>query len=67
MTGVDGLGYNLFASDIRYQQNFIASQPIKVESKLDGAVPNDINGYALAPMNNLVNVSSDGHRHFDLI
>ena len=28
---------------------------------------NDINGSALAPMNDLVNVSSDGQRQFDLI
>ena len=52
---------------IRYQQNFPASQPIKVEFKIDGVVPNDINGYGLVLTNKLVSVSSDGQSHFDLI
>ena len=33
--GVDEVGYNLYAFDIRYQQNFTASQPIKVEFNFD--------------------------------
>ena len=45
--GIAELGYNLYVFDIRYQQNFAASQPIKVHFKFDGAVPHDINGYAL--------------------
>ena len=61
------IGYNLYVFDIRYQKNFTNSQPIKVEFKLDGVVPNDINGYALVLTNKLVSVSSDGQRHFDLI
>ena len=32
------VGCNLYVSDIRYQQNFTASQPIKVESKFDRVV-----------------------------
>ena len=63
----DDVGYNLFVFDIRYQQNFTASQPIKVELKFDIVVPNDINGYALVLTNNLVSIGSDGQRHFDLI
>ena len=41
--GADDVGYNLYVFDIRCQQNFTASQPIKVEIKFDGVVPNDIN------------------------
>ena len=65
--GVVELGYNIYVFDIRYQQNFAASQPIKVEFKFDGVVPNDINGYALVLTNKLVSKSLDGQRHFDLI
>ena len=61
------IGYNLYIFDIRYQENFTNSQPIKVEFKFEGLVPNDINGYALVLTNKLVSVSSDGQRHFDLI
>ena len=61
------VGYNLYVVDIRHQQNFTDSQPIKVEFKFDGVVPNDINGYALVLTNNLSSISSDGQRHFDLI
>ena len=61
------IGYNLYVFDIRYQKNFTNSQPIKVEFKFDGVVPNDINGYALVLTNKLVSISSEGQRHFDLI
>ena len=40
----DDVVYNFYVFDIRYQQNFTASQPIKVKFKFDGVVPNDING-----------------------
>ena len=63
----NGIGYNLYVFDIRYQKNFTNSQPIKVEYKFEGVVPNDINGYALVLTNKLVSISSDGQRHFDLI
>ena len=63
----DDVGYNLYVFDIRYQQNFTASQPIKLEFKFDGIVLNDVNGYALVLTNKLVSISSDGQRHFDLI
>ena len=39
---VDDVGYNLYVFDVRYQQDFTASQPIKVEFKFDGVVPNDL-------------------------
>ena len=61
------VGYNLYIFDIRYQKNFTNSQPIKVEFKIDGVVPNNVNGYALVLTNKLVSLSSDGQRHFDLI
>ena len=66
-TVANDIGYNLYVFDIRYQKNFTNSQPIKVEFKFDGVVPNDINGYALVLTNKLVSVGSDGQRHFDLI
>ena len=61
------VGYNLYVFDIRYQKDYTASQPIKVEFKFDGVVPNNVNGYALVLTNKLVPISSDGQRHFDLI
>ena len=64
---VADVGYNLHVFDIRYQKNFENAQPIKVEFKFNGVVPNDVNGYALVLTNKLVSISSDGQRHFDLI
>ena len=61
------VGYNLYVFDKRYQKNYTASQPIKVEFKFDGVVPNNVNGYALVLTNRLVSIRSDGQRHFDLI
>ena len=63
----DEVGYNLYVFDIRYQQNFTASQPIKVDFKFDVIVPYDVSGYAWLLTNNLISISSDGQRHFDLI
>ena len=53
-------GYIIYVFDIRYQQCFTVSQPIKLEFKFDGVVPNDINGYALVLTNKLVSLGSDG-------
>ena len=61
------VGYDLYVFDIRYQKNYTASQPIKVEFKFDGVVPNNVDGYTLVLTNKLVSISSDGQRHFDLI
>ena len=63
----DDVGYNLYVFDIRYHQNLTASKQIKVELKFDGVVPNDKNGYALVLTKEIVSISSDGHRYFDLI
>ena len=60
-------GYNLHVFDIRYQKNFESAQPINIEFKFDGVVPAGIYGYALVLTNNLISISSDGQRHFDLI
>ena len=61
------VGYNLYVFDIRYQKNYTACQPIKLEFKFDGLVPNNVNGSALVFTNKLFFLSSDGQRHFDLI
>ena len=65
--GVVELGFNLYVLDIRYQQNFPAPQPIKVEFIYVGVVPNDVNGYALVLTNKWSSISSDGQKHFGLI
>ena len=64
--GVNDIGYNIYAFDIRYQKNFESSQPIKIEFKFDGVVPVGIYGYALVLTNRLISISSDGQRMFDL-
>ena len=64
---VDDIRYKLYVFDIRYQQNFIASQPIKVEFMFDGVVSNDLNGCVLVLTNKLISVSSNGKRQFDVI
>ena len=61
------VGYNLYVFDIRYQKNYTASQSIKVVLKFDGVIPPNTNGYALVLTNKLISISSDGHRHVDLI
>ena len=63
----DDVGYNFYVFDIRYQQNFTASQPIRVELNFDGVVPYDINDHALVLTNKIVSVSSGEQRHFDSI
>ena len=62
----DGIGYNIYAFDIRYQKDFKSSQPIKVEFKFDRVIPAGIYGYALVLTNRLISISSDGDRMFDL-
>ena len=62
----NNIGYNIYAFDIRYQKDFESSQPIKVDFKFDGVVPAGIYGYALVLTNELISISSDGQRKFDL-
>ena len=63
----DDVGSIFYIFDIRYQKNFTASQPSKVEFKFDGVVPNGINGFALVLTNKLVSISSGGQQNSDLI
>ena len=58
-TRVDKVGYNLYVFDIRYQQNFTAAQPIKVEFKFNGVVPIGVKVYAVVLSNKLVSKTSD--------
>ena len=66
ITGFNEIEYNIKIFDIRYQQNFTACQPNKIKFKVNGVVPNDINGYALVLTNKLVSLGSDAQKHFDL-
>ena len=59
----DDVGYNSCVFDITYQKKFTTSQPIKVEFKFGGVVPDNINGYALVLTNKLISISTDGQRH----
>ena len=62
----NNIGYNLYVFDIRYQKNFEATQPIKVEFICSGNVDAGIYGYALVLTNRIIGISSDGQRHFDI-
>ena len=54
---------------MRHHQDYISAQPIKVRFDFRPAVPaaTFLIGYALLSTNNIVSVSSDGQRQFDLI
>ena len=62
----DDVCYIFHVPDLRYQNNFIVLHPIKVELNFDGVVSIDISRYDLALTKNLVSISSDGQRHFDI-
>ena len=66
-TGLLAVGYSFHVFDICHQQYFTACQPNIVKFKLDGVVPIDGSGSALVLTNELVSISSDGQRYFDLI
>ena len=63
----DKVGYKLYVFDIRFQKNFTAFQPIKIEFKCPENVPAGICGYALVLTNEKNSFGSDGQRHFVLI
>ena len=63
----NAVGYNLFNFDRQYQKNLENAQPNKIEFRFSEEVPAGKYGYALVLTNELVNESSDGQRHFDLI
>ena len=62
-------GYNVYVFDISHHQDYISAQLIKVRFDFRPAVPaaTFLIGYALLSTNNIVSVSSDGQRQFDLI
>ena len=60
------MGFNLYVFDIKNQTIFAVAQPFRKEFKFDRVVPANINGYDLFLINNLLSISSDGQRHFDL-
>ena len=62
----DDIGYNLYVFDISYQKSLENTQPIKVEFKFDGVLPDGICGYALVLTSKRISISSDGQQHFDL-
>ena len=62
----NNIGYNIYASDIRYQENFENAQPVKVELEFSENIPAGIYGYALVLTNRLASITSDGQRMFDL-
>ena len=63
----NNMGYNIYVSDLRYLQNFTTSQRNNVAFKFSENLPVGIYGFALVLTNQLVSISSDGERCFDLI
>ena len=60
--------YNFYVFDLSKQKDIIASQPIRLEFKLNAAIDvADYIAYALVLTPKLISISSDGQRHFDLI
>ena len=59
--------YNFYVFDLRKQKEKIAAQPIWLNFKFDAAVADDYAAFALDLSDQLVSVSSDGQRQFDLI
>ena len=62
----NNIGYNIYASDIRYQKKFENAQPVKIEFKFFENIPAGIYGYALVLTNRLASITSNGQRMFDL-
>ena len=60
--------YSFYVFDFSKQKVHIAYQPIRLEFKLS-AVFSEANyiAYALVLTPNLISISSDGQRHFDLL
>ena len=60
--------YNFYVFDLSKQKDHIASQPIRLEFKFNAAIDvANFVAYALIITPNLISISSDGQRHFDLI
>ena len=63
----DDTGYELFVFRLRYQGDFTANQPIKIESYFDGVVPTEIDSYALVLRNKIVSINTEWQRRFEFI
>ena len=60
--------YNFYVFDLSKQKDNTASQPIRLEFKLNAAIDvADYIAYALVLTPKLISISSDGQRHFDLL
>ena len=60
--------YNFYVFDLSKQKDQIASQPIRLEFKFSAAINvADYIAYALVLTPRLISISSNGHRHFDLL
>ena len=60
--------FNFYVFDLSKQKDNIASQPIRLEFKLNAAIDvADYIAYALVLTPKLISISSDGQRHFDLL
>ena len=60
--------YNYYVFDLSKQKDNIASQPIRLEFKFSAAIDvADYIAYALVLTPELISISSDGQRHFDLL
>ena len=60
--------YNFYVFDLSKQKDHIASQPIRLEFKVNAAIDvSNFIAYALVLTPKLISISSDGQRHFDLI
>ena len=62
-------GYNLYIFDLCHHQDYSSAQPIKLIFDIGLAVPaaTILFGYALLLTEELVWVSGDGQRQFDLV
>ena len=61
------IGCNSDVFYLGYQKTLESAEPIKIEFKFSENVPTEIYCFALVLTNNLVSISSDVRRHFDLI
>ena len=60
--------YNFYVFDLSKQKDNIASQPIRLEFKINAAIDvAEYIAYALVLTPKLISISRDGQRHFDLL
>ena len=63
----DDNGYKLFIFILRYQENFLSAQLIRVLIKFDGVVLDGAVAHAFILTNELLSNSNDGQKQFDLV